>query len=343
MEICNQRLLDLRSQDWRFISLISNLVAQPQISNLQIVMTFQFACPFCKTTLQKESDDRFVCPQDGRIYNCVDGIWRFLLPEREKHFAQFIEEYETVRLAEGRQSEVVQYYRALPFQDLSGQMSEMWQSRAKTFQLLCEHVIQPTYAQAKRPLNILDCGAGNGWLSYQLSKWGHHLAALDLTTNNFDGLGTFHHYDANYLPTQAEFSHLPFEENAVDIVAFNASFHYAENYEMVLQEAWHVTKAEGIVVICDSPLYQHPENGRKMVQERESQFQQKYGFPSNALNSENFLWKERLDQLAKSTNTIYQLIWRTSTTKQFLRKAKIALRQQREPARFPLIVFKKKK
>ena len=307
------------------------------------MMSFQFACPSCKTTLQQESNVRFVCPQDGRIYNCVDGIWRFLLPERETYFAQFVEEYETVRLAEGRQSDLAEYYRALPFQDLSGQMPTMWQSRTKTFQLLCDQIVQPISAQQKRPLNILDCGAGNGWLAYQLSKQGHHLAALDLTINSFDGLGTFHHYDANFLPVQAEFSHLPFEENAVDMAVFNASFHYAERYEAVLQEAWRVARADGTIVICDSPLYQDPENGRKMVQEREQQFQQKYGFPSNALNSENFLWKERLDQLAKSTNTIYQLIWRTSTTKQFLRKAKIALRQQREPAQFPLIVFKKKK
>lgn len=305
-------------------------------------MNFRFTCPSCKSTLQQQSDAQFVCPEDGRIYECIDGIWRFLLPERVDYYAQFVQEYETVRRAEGRQSEDAAYYRALPFQDLSGQMATMWQSRAKTFNLLCEQIIQPMQAKRKRPLTILDLGAGNGWLSYQLSKRGHQLAAIDLTVNSFDGLGAFRHYDAEFLPVQAEFTHLPWAEPIADLIICNASFHYAEDYTAVLQEVWHLTKLDGMVVICDSPFYTDPENGRKMVQEREQRFQQQYGFPSNALNSENFLWEVRLKQLAEGTNTNYKYIWRTSSAKKLLRKAKVALRQQREPAQFPLIIYYRK-
>ncbi|NKQ37414.1 MAG: methyltransferase domain-containing protein [Chloroflexi bacterium] len=302
---------------------------------------WRLACPVCRTPLLQEEKMRFVCPEDGRIYPCIDGIWRFLLPERAVYYAQFVQEYETVRLAEGRQSDDPAYYRALPFQDLSGQMTAVWRERARTFRLLLSKVVEPLTMERERPLRILDLGAGNGWLSYQLAKRGHEVTAVDLTINPFDGLGVHLMYDAAFLPLQAEYTRLPLTDEMADMTIFNASFHYAESYEETLAEARRVTEAHGRIVIADSPLYRNPENGRRMVREREAAFQAQYGFPSNALASENFLWYDRLDELAQTIGANWTSYWSVPDWRRYIRYAKARLRRQREPARFPLIVFHK--
>ena len=241
------------------------------------------------------------CPKDGHVYRRLDGIWRLLRPGREAHFAQFIREYETVRRAEGRGSDDPAFYRALPFHDLSGQMTEMWQERARSCQSLLSNV-------ALHPSSlILDLGAGNGWLSYQLAKRGHELTAVDLTTNSFDGLAAHTMYDADFVPVQAEFDHLPMTEAQFDFSLFNASFHYSTDYAVTLAGAFRVTK--GYVAVMDTPVYHDPASGQKMVKEREAAYQRKYGFPSNAIASENFLTYGRLYELESQLRICWRLYW----------------------------------
>ncbi len=292
-------------------------------------MKAELACPICKTRLEIAGDEGR-CPQDGQAYRRVEGVWRLLRPGREAHFAQFIHEYETVRQAEGRGSDDPAYYRALPFQDVSGRMPAMWQERARSFQtLLSGFILHPSSL-------ILDLGAGNGWLSYQLAKRGHGVTAVDLTTNRFDGLGTHVMYDAEFLPVQAEFDHLPFTNRQVDLTIFNASFHYSTDYAAALAEAWRVT--DGAVAIMDTPVYHDSTSGRQMVQEREALFQERYGFPSNAVASENFLTYHRLDELAAELGVRWRLFWPVPQWRWTVRRWRARLRRQREPSQFPLIV-----
>ena len=95
-----------------------------------------FICPRCQTKLERVTPDRFTCPRDGLEFWKVDGIWRFLLPESEAHYARFIADYESVRRSEGRGSNSASYYRALPFKDLSGHFRADWAIRARSFNLL---------------------------------------------------------------------------------------------------------------------------------------------------------------------------------------------------------------
>lgn len=301
---------------------------------------FTFICPRCRSSLERIDSSLFRCPQEGLAFPRKNGIWRFLLPEREAHFQDFIKEYETIRRAEGRGAQDPSFYRALPFEDLSGQFQGDWRIRARSYRVLLKRVLPPMEKEVSQPLKVLDLGAGNGWLSNRLTMHGHHLAAVDLAVNQFDGLGAHRNYHTNFTPVQAEFDRLPFHTDDADLVIFNAAFHYATSYLDTLKESLRVLRRGGQVVIMDTPIYHHPESGEQMVREREAQFEAQFGFPSNALPSENFLTYRRLDSLADklklrcSTFTpFYGLRW-------ILRPWIARLRGNREPAKFHIIVGK---
>jgi len=262
----------------------------------------------------------------------VDGIWRFLLPEREEQYARFIRDYEAVRRFEGRGSADESYYRTLPYHTTSD-----WKIRAASFNAFVNQVIVPIERTGKR-LRILDMGAGNGWLSNRLASRGHAVAAIDLTINDFDGLGCYRFYGSTFMPVQAEFDYLPFPDQLFDIILFNASLHYSVNYEQTLHEALRALGVDGKLVVLDSPVYRDAGSGSSMVREREEQFTQRYGFPSNHLQSENYLTYSRLQEIESKLNLEWKFITPFYNLKWILRPITARLLRHREPAKFHVIV-----
>ena len=75
-----------------------------------------------------------------------------------------------------------------------------------------------------------------------------------------------------------------------------------------------------------------------MVCEREAAFTQAYGFPSNALPSENYLTQQRLRELAEALRLHWKFIQPFYGWRWHLRPLVARLRGRREPARFAVIV-----
>ncbi len=273
-------------------------------------------------------------------FQCVEGVWRMLLPERLGFYEQFIQDYEAVRQAEGRGSTSAAYYQALPERDLSQRMAADWRIRAASFAVFLKQVLFPFEQAARHPLHILDLGAGNGWLSNRLAGRGHRVAAVDLTTNDIDGLGCYRHYETIFVPVQAEFDRLPFLNHSIDLVLFNASLHYSTSYEKTLRESLRALDPAGRLVIVDSPFYRDETSGERMVQERQAQFTRKFGFPSNALASENYLTYQRLADLAVKLDLDCQILTPFYGIGWALRPWKARLLGRREPAKFHLVILR---
>ncbi len=298
---------------------------------------FLYACPECCAPLQQTTPESMVCPADGTAYRCIDGIWRFLTPSAQAGYARFIGEYEEIRRLEGRGSTDPAFYRALPFRDLTGRFTDDWKIRAASYKALIRKVVEPMERRAKAPLKAVDLGAGNGWLSYRLAQRGHHVGAVDLLTNPLDGLGAWEKYDAGFVPVQAEFEHLPFQAGQMDFTVFNASLHYSTGYERTLGEAWRVVRPGGILAFVDTPIYSRAESGEQMVREREAHFREVAGFASDALESENFLTNERLEELGRTLGVRWQVHTPGYGLEWMLRPWKARLRGRREPARFAVV------
>lgn len=298
-------------------------------------------CPRCFASigfLRTQDAASIECAACDSRLACEQGIWKMLLPERAARYAQFVQDYESIRAAEGRGSNSDEYYLALPYRDLSGRLSGQWALRARTFHFI-EQKIMPRFTPlAHYRLRILDLGAGNGWMSYRFAIQGHTPVAVDLLINDRDGLGAAKHYEAR-LPFlfprfQAEVDNLPFADSQFDVVMFNASFHYSENYEKTLAEAIRCVRGDGTVLIADTPWYSDERNGARMLEERRTMFIRRYGFPSDELNSLEFLTDQRLSALEQR----FHLQWHTHHPfygmRWHMRPLAARLHRRREPSRF---------
>jgi SAM-dependent methyltransferase len=278
------------------------------------------------------------CESCGAETLCDGGIWISLAPQRVKYFKRFIADYEFIRSAEGRGSVDADYYLALPYKDLSGNNTDQWKIRACTFRYLEHHIISPLCTLRNRPLRILDLGAGNGWMSYRLAIMGHSPIAVDLLTNDHDGLGAATHFGRRVQPlfrrVQAELDHLPFASSAFDLAIFNASFHYSEDYDRTLTEALRCTGLGGVVVIADTPWYADESSGRKMVEEKHSHFVAKYGFASNSIATCEYLTPHRLSQLRRNLGVRWKIYKPFYGFRWSLRQIRAKLHNRRPPSHF---------
>lgn len=305
-------------------------------------LDLRLRCPRCSANLSAANRSSFDCLKCGLFLHDIGGIIHALPPARADHYAQFIADYEHIRVAEGRGSARGDFYLALPYRDVSGRNSSQWRIRAHTWDYLIKRVLPSALSPAAL---ILDLGAGNCWMSFRLAQVGYEPVAVDLHDNSFDGLGAAEHF-RDSLPMLfprfcAELAHLPFQDEQFDAAIFNASFHYVEDAAAALAEALRCVKPGGRLIICDTPWYSCDESGYEMVRERRMSFMKRYGTASASLQSVEFLTDERLQSLeerlairwtAYSPN--YGLQW---AMRPFIAK----LRNRREPARFRIYVAQK--
>src|ERR1700722_19298869 len=96
---------------------------------------------------------------------------------------RFLEDYRTIRSAEGRGSQEAAYYRALPYQDLSGKNSAQWAIRGKSYRYFERNLLSQLERKTGRELDVLDLGAGNCWMSYRLALRKRPPVAVDIFTD----------------------------------------------------------------------------------------------------------------------------------------------------------------
>ena len=309
--------------------------------------SIELRCPECREYLISasvhslvRSFSSFYCAGCSAVLRQVHGIWLALPSLRQAHFAQFVKEYEHIRHEEGRGSDEPEFYLALPFRDLTRRNSRQWAIRAKTFRYIQQQVLPKLRGEGDPPLEILDLGAGNGWMSHLLARSGYRPVAVDLLKNCYDGLGAASHYEC-VLPElfprfQAELDNLPFADAQFDCAIFNASFHYSEDYDRTLAEAIRCLRPGGTILIADSPTYSAEASGQLMRKERQDYFLNRFGFRSNALASCEYLTPERLTVLGVR----HDLEWSAHRIWYGLRWASrpylARLRKRREPSQFVL-------
>lgn len=283
-----------------------------------------------------------ICSADGTSYRRRNGIWNLIPASRTRRFHRFVSEYGTVRKLEGRGSHHAEYFRRLPYADTTGRYARDWRIRARSYSCLVSRVVEPLERRCPgRRLEILDLGAGNGWMSNRLARRGHRVWALDLRVDALDGLGAHVHYDAAFSCIQAEFDRLPFAPESFDLVIFNASLHYSERYEETLKESIRVLREGGRIGVVDTPIYRSAASGARMVAQRKRRFKRAYGCASDAMGSEEYITPLRMRQISAETGITWSIHRPEYGHRWRLRRMAVRIRSRREPARFAVLEGRK--
>ena len=268
-------------------------------------------CPACSgemeaiMTTSEPAQDKAACVACNSAIFLRDGIWRAIRPGRAALHAGPLSSYEAVRKAEGRWSNNADFYLSLPFKDTTGRFAEQWRIRARSFRFMTRKLL-PICVRTlgKRHLRILDIGAGNCWMSYRLSLLGHLPVAVDLSVSPLDGLGAARHYrtvpGVSFPRFQAEMDMLPFTAGQFDMAIFNASFHYAQDYEVTLRETLRVLRPGGAILIVDSPTYGNETDGEAMKREKSNEYLRRFGSDGGNMGGQEYLTPERLVRLQKT-------------------------------------------
>ena len=267
-------------------------------------------------------------------YPVVDGVHHCLPPDRAEHYAQFLREYTSVRLAEGRASDDPEYFRRLPEPTPGGPIEWQWRIRRCTWRTVRKKVLRA----APPALTVIDVGAGVGWFSNRAAELGHDAHAVDITVDEHDGLGAARHFLHHFERYQAEMDDLPFADATADLVVYNASLHYSTDYGCTLAEGLRVLRPGGRLMVLETPIYRTRAAGDAMVAERHAQFEQQYGTRSESVASIEFLTDDMLADLARDLG----LEWRSFRTwygwQWAMRPWKARWHRRRPPSRFAVLV-----
>jgi SAM-dependent methyltransferase len=298
---------------------------------------FAFVCPECRGPLELPDDGRLRCSADENEYPVVDGIPRLITDDRFEGYRRFIDEYETVRKAEGRGVTDQASYRALPFADLDGRHRGEWRIRAASFHAMMELVVAPMAEEVPHALTIADLGAGTTWMSRRLALARHRVVAVDLDTDPTDGLGAKAFSEHDFDAVQAEFDRLPIPDGVCDIAIFNGAVHYSTDPAATLTEALRILRPGGAVVILDTPIYRSAAAGREMVADREQAFREQFGFASNSIECRGFLTFAELEELARALDIEWRCHRPFFGFRWALRPLWAKIRMRREPADFLVV------
>jgi SAM-dependent methyltransferase len=288
-----------------------------------------FACPECRVELQSDR-----CAPCGRAYRHVDGIWRFLTPERRAALEPFVEQYRLVRSQDGHRQTSADYYRALPSVTDGDPRASEWHIRRETYGNLLRHV----FAAAPQSIRVLDVGAGSGWLSHRLAELGHRPVAVDAVDDEADGLGAAKHFTTAFEAVQADFTALPFVAGQFDLVVFNAALHYVGDPAVALAHARTMLAAGGALVVMDSPMFQADHDGRAMTARAADQMRVACGLTAVVQPGAGYLTFAALDRVAAALRLEPRFIASRGSFGWRARRQLARIRLGRAPAAFGLWV-----
>lgn len=285
-----------------------------------------FICPSCRQLLPV----RPPC-SCGFVLRESNGILNLMTDEQLRAAAPFLEAYEKVRADEQWGADDLD----LPFHP-KGHL-DVWKIRQRTFRAF-ERIAAPV----ERGF-AADAGAGNCWMTRYLDAWGFDAIAVDVNAGKMDGLAAGQKFiddGARFLRVRSPMDQLPFARARIRLLAVNAAFHYAADFRAALLEFKRVVPPGGKIVIMDTPVYENPADGERMIAERVTAFQNRYGIPEALSRQSRYLTFSLISELAAEQNLKVRVepVWPGWRRKYEEIHGRLS---GRRIAQFPLIVFER--
>ena len=243
-------------------------------------------------------------------------------------------QYRAVREQEGRILGSPEYYRRLPSVASDDPYAGEWRIRRETYHHLLQHVL----AAGPQPVQVLDLGAGTGWLSHRLSALGHAAVAVDAIDDDRDGLGATRFYPTEFAVVHADFNALPFAPGQFDLVVFNGSLHYATDTAATLENAYRQLAPGGVLAVMDSPMFLADRDGAAMVDDKIRHFMLDCGLYEVVRHGIGYLTFAMLAEIAEKLALQSQFLPSHGSPSWRLRRSLARIRLRRAPAAFGLWV-----
>ena len=146
----------------------------------------------------------------------------------------------------------------------------------------------------KKPLDILEIGCGNGWLSHKLSTIPYSMViGTDINFSEIQQAARVfqHALNLHFIYTYAEPG--VFKEKRFDIVIFAAAIQYFESFPETINNTLKWLKPDGELHILDSPFYSVVD--LLPAKQRSRDYYESYGFPEMI----NFYFHHSFEDLKK--------------------------------------------
>ena len=201
-------------------------------------------CPCCRSTVAEDGDG-LRCTGCSRTFGITDdGIPLLLHPDlpgaREK--LREAEGWLEKARSEGWYEPDDAVDAVLPFVNRElGWDNPLWLANGHSFQVLLDR-----YVQGRRGLRVLEVGAAKAWAARFWLERDCEFVATDILVDRKIGLGRGAFY-GDFGRVQADGEHLPFADEAFDVVYCVATLHHALDLPRMVREMARVTKHGGTV------------------------------------------------------------------------------------------------
>ncbi len=179
--------------------------------------------------------------------------------------------YNSVRRSENR-TYTNDEVKMLPFTASSNIHHAEWEQRKRS----AEKLIQ--YLQKKnKPIDILEVGTGNGWLTAMLGKIKNAtVTGTDINATELAQARTVFADKTNIAFVRADLRDEYFDDQKFDCIVFAASVQYFQSFTEIMNRAIALLSPEGEVHIIDS-FFHRPENIEQAIW-RSKAYYEKMGF-----------------------------------------------------------------
>jgi len=200
-------------------------------------------CPFCRASLAAEGAS-LACGSCGRTFAVENGIPLMLhedLPGAREKLAETVGWVEKAR-SEGWYEPDDEVDAVLPFvnRDL-GWNDLVWLANGHSFQVLLDR-----YIGERRGLRVLEVAAAKAWASRFWLERDCEYVATDILVDPKIGLGRGSFY-GEFRRVQADGEHLPFADEAFDVVYCLATLHHALDLRRMVAEMARVARPGAVV------------------------------------------------------------------------------------------------
>jgi SAM-dependent methyltransferase len=201
-------------------------------------------CPLCRSTLDEDGPG-LRCTGCGRTFGVTDdGIPLMLHPDlpgaREK--LREADGWLEKARSEGWYEPDDAVDAVLPFVNRElGWDNPLWLANGHSFQVLLDR-----YIQDERRFRVLEVGAAKAWAARFWLDRDCAFVATDILVDDRIGLGRGAFY-GDFGRVQADGEHLPFPDEAFDVVYCVATLHHALDLDRMVREMARVTRRGGVV------------------------------------------------------------------------------------------------